>query len=140
MLSLNDHRQVTEKVCEHCGEPRVTVTGSLLRDGDYLAAYFASCYHHDGHEVWIDIVYSLDRNAGDQQHVTFGCRVGPVSNSPSPAATMVDAAAAWGDEPYFGRKLSREEAMAHPWRDEYWSHVDHILVNDPDVALHMGYR
>ncbi len=140
MLSVDEERNVSETVCEHCGEPRVSVSGSLLRDGGLLAFYFASCYHHDGHEVWIDIVHSSDWDAEDQQRMTFGCRVGPVSNSPTFASTMVDAAAAWGDVPFFGRKLSRDQAMAHPWREEFWSHSDFILVNDPDVAAHMGYR
>lgn len=140
MLSIDDGRNVYQKVCEHCGEPRVSVSGSLLRDGNLLAHYFASCYHHDGREVWIDIVYSLDWDAAVQQRVTFGCRVGPVVNSPTAASTMVDAATAMGDDPFFGRKLSRDEAMTHPWRDEFWAHSDFILENDPDVATHMGYR
>lgn len=140
MLSIDEKRNVTTKACEHCGEPRVTVSGSILRDGNLLAYYFASCYHHDGHEVWIDIVYPPAWDAVDQQRVTFGCRVGPVVNSPTPASTMVDAATVWGDESFFGRKLLRDEAMSHPWREEFWLHSDHILVNDPDVAAHMGYR
>jgi hypothetical protein len=138
MLSIDEERTVTEKVCDHCGEPRVNVHGSIM--GNLLAFYFASCYHHDGHEAWIDIVYSHDWDAGEQRRVTFGCPVGPVSNSPAPASTMVQAATVWGDESFFGHKLSRDEAMAHPWRDEFWAHSDFILVNDPDVAAHMGYR
>lgn len=115
------------------------VTGFILRDGDAHAMYFASCYHHDGHEVWIDAVFSPTWGVADDR-TTFGCRVGAVEDSDQPAATMVDAAAPWDETPMFGRKLSRDEALAHPLCGQFWDVVDHVLLNDSSVALHMGYR
>jgi hypothetical protein len=47
-------------------------------NGCGLGTYNASCYRHDVHEAWIDAILG---SWGDNQfddHVTFGCRVGPV--------------------------------------------------------------
>lgn len=115
------------------------VTGFLLRDGDAYAIYFASCYHHDGHEVWIDAVFAATWDEDVADRYTFGCRVGAIDGG-EVAATMVDAAAVRDDSAMFGHRLSRDEGLAHAQRDEFWELVDHVLVNDPDVAAHMGYN
>jgi hypothetical protein len=137
-LHFDDGREVVHEECAHCGTPQTRVTGFVLRDGDAYAAYLASCYHHDGHEVWIDATFSPTWNDGIDDRYTFGCRVGPIDGG-DVAATMVDGASVRDDSPIYGRKLSREDGLAHPQRDEFWALVDYILVNDPDVAVHMGY-
>jgi hypothetical protein len=52
-----------------------------------VAVYFASCYRHDGvHEAWIDVVLGTWGAEDFSDHLTFGCRVGPVSGAAGPAA------------------------------------------------------
>ncbi|MEV4454512.1 hypothetical protein [Microbispora sp. NPDC049633] len=34
-------------------------------------------------------------------------------------------------------KLTREEALAHPWLPDYWETIDHILENDATVRQHL---
>jgi hypothetical protein len=137
-LHFDEGRQVVHEECAHCGTPQTRVTGFVLRDGDAYAIYLASCYHHDGHEVWIDAIFSPTWEEEVHDRYSFGCRVGSIDGG-DVAASMVDAAGIWDDSPMYGRKLSREDGLAHPQRDEFWALVDHILVNDPDVAVHMGY-
>jgi hypothetical protein len=73
-----------------------------------------ACHNHDGvHEAWIEIALGTFEEAGYQDHVSFGCRVGPVEGSSDPAATAVDAAIPYGDSDFWGRKLARDEALAH---------------------------
>jgi hypothetical protein len=134
-----EERHVTQEICEHCGTPSTRIKGFVLRDGDAYAIYVASCYHHDGHEVWIDVVFSLTWLDDADDRYTFGCRVGAVEGQDEPAATMVDAAAVYDDTPTFGRKLTRDEGLAHPRCDEFWALIDHLLVSDPQIAVHMGY-
>jgi hypothetical protein len=134
-----DERHVAQETCEHCGAPSTRIKGFVLRNGDAYAIYLASCYHHDGHEVWIDVVFSPTWLDDADDRYTFGCRVGPVEGQDEPAATMVDAAAVYDDTPTFGRKLRREEGLAHPQCDEFWALIDHLLVSDPQIAAHMGY-
>jgi hypothetical protein len=137
VLELEPDAKVVHATCEHCGQPMTRVTGFVRRDGEAYAVFFASCYHHDGHEVWIDAVFSPTWADGVDDRYTFGCRVGPVAGQDEPAATLVPAAQGWGDKPLFGRKLSREEGLAHPGLAEFWALVDHVLVHDPVVRTHL---
>ncbi len=70
-------------------------------------------------------------------HVTFGCRVGPVENSPEPAATLVQACLDGSSGPLHGAVLSREQGLAHPHLPVFWEVVDFVLANDPTVNAHV---
>lgn len=137
MLEIEPGAKVVEGTCDHCGQPMTRVTGFVHRDGDACAVYYASCYHHDGHEVWIDAVFSPTWEEGTDDHFTFGCRVGRVDGQEEPAASLVPAAAAWGNSRVFGHKLSRDEALAHPMLGEFWALVDHLLIHDSVVSAHI---
>lgn len=137
VLEIEPDRNVAELTCDHCGEPFQRVTGFVYRDGDAHAVYVASCYHHDGHEAFIDVVFSPTWEDGVDDHVTFGCRVGGLEGQHEPGASLVTGGAAFADKPFFGRKLRREDALSHPFVGQFWSVVDHILVNDPLVRDHV---
>nr|WP_300052465.1 hypothetical protein [uncultured Nocardioides sp.] len=136
-LAIEANPKVTEHACDHCSQPFRRVQGYVYREGDAHAVYIASCYHHDGHEVFIDAVFSPTWEDEADDHVTFGCRVGPIAGQSDPAATLVAGASAFTDRPFFGRKLSREEGLEHPLLGEYWALVDHVLVHDPVVRDHV---
>ncbi|MEU7929579.1 hypothetical protein [Micromonospora sp. NPDC049107] len=108
-------RRVREFVCQCC-DTQADRTWANIYEGDTaFAVYFASCYHHDGvHEAWIDAILGTWGQDRVDDHITFGCRVGPVVGSPAPAATLVNGGEVGGDSPIFGRKLSREEGLRHP--------------------------
>ena len=93
-------------------------------------------------ESWIDVVFGTwGKGTDDHDHVTFGCRFGPVSNSHLPAATAVDAASVAPDGPLFGQKLSREETLAHPRIAEFWQVGDFVVEADPLVhGHHYGHQ
>ena len=108
-------RQVREFVCQCCNTPADRTWANIYEGDAALAVYFASCYHHNGvHEVWIDAILGSWGHDRFDDHITFGCRVGPVVGSPTPAATLVNGGEVAGDSPIFGRKLSREEGLSHP--------------------------
>lgn len=113
------------------------VAGFIYQNGDAHAIYFASCYHHEGHEVWIDAVFSPTWADGADDHVTFGCRVGTVEGKSEPAASLVTAAAAFDESATFGQKLTREEALTHPMVGDFWALVDHVLTHDAVVSAHV---
>lgn len=131
-------RQVRNNTCPECGADYTTVNGFVRRDGNARAAYFAACHKHQGvKEVWIDVILGTWGQDRPDDHVTFGCRVGPVEGQVEPAATLVAAASVLPSDPLFGRKLSREEALPHPWLKEYWQVVDYLLLNDPTIRKHL---
>lgn len=136
-LEIQPGVSVVEELCGHCGQEIALVTGFVYRDGDAYAVYYASCHQVDGPEVWIDGVFSPTWADGVDDHLTFGCRVGCVDGGASCAASLVDAASAWGESPEFGHKLSRQAALEHRLLDEFWALVDHVLVHDVLVRNHL---
>ncbi|SBT43577.1 hypothetical protein GA0070611_2372 [Micromonospora auratinigra] len=131
-------RQVRQFVCPCCDTDADRTWATIHRDGTALAVYFASCYHHHGiHEVWIDAILGSWGQDRFDDHLTFGCRVGPVDDSPMPAATLVNGGEVAGDSPIFGRKLSREDGLRHPRLPEFWQVVDLILEQDDLVHRHL---
>lgn len=136
-LTFDEPSDVTDKECDHCGAGYILVK-SLINDEDGAhAVTFSALHHHDGrHEAWIDaILGSFGPDFTD--HVTFGCRVGPVENSPGPAATAAQAAVPYSDRPIWGRKLSRDEALQHHRIDDFWRVVDFLLEHEPTINAHV---
>lgn len=143
-LVIDPDRQVKSLACDCCETPFDRVTGFINNENGAYAIYFASCYHHDGvHDAWIDVIMDdhWDADAPATRpgagRVTFGCRVGPVEGHDGVACSLVGAAQLAADIPLYGRKLSRDEALDHPWLVAYWDTVDHILENDPTVSAHL---
>ncbi|WP_433538735.1 hypothetical protein ACQPZK_14155 [Micromonospora sp. CA-249363] len=131
-------RQVREFVCQCC-DAQADRTWANIYEGDTaIAVYFASCYHHNGvHEAWIDAILGTWGQDRFDDHITFGCRVGPVAGSPAPAATLVNGGEVAGDSAIFGRKLTREQGLSHPRIAEFWQVVDVILERDDLVRRHV---
>jgi hypothetical protein len=134
-------RQVRQFECPCCATPAERTWTSVYRDGKRHAVYFASCYHHGGvHEAWIDVVLGWSDSGGFGDHVTFGCRVGPIEGELAPAASLVRGGDVADDSPIYGRKLDREAALAHPRLREFWDVVDLVLEHDDLVNRHIYGR
>ena len=68
-----------------------------------------------------------------EDHRTFSCLIGEAG------ATAVNATAvAEGKAELFGRKLTREEALADPLVGTFWDVVDLVALEDPSVAAHLA--
>lgn len=143
-LTIDPERQVEAGSCACCTTPYDRVTGFInSEESGAYAIYYASCYHHQGvHEAYIDVILDDD---WDPEHpasrpgprrATFGCRVGPVDGQDGPACSLVPAASVAPDDPLYGHKLTRDEALAHPWLAAYWQTIDLILLEDPTVHAH----
>lgn len=132
-------RQEREYECSCCDAAIQRMWNYVRLDGRLLAVYFANCYHHTDqpHDAWIDVIMGTWGENNVDDHVTFGCRVGPVEGSPLPAATLVPACSDGSGSEINGRILSREEGLDHPWLARFWEVVDYILENDPTVRKHL---
>jgi hypothetical protein len=138
MLSFDKGRDSKARECVRCGQPFRLVKLFILRDDSSHAVCFAALHVHEGmREAWLDVILGTWGEDDATDHVTFGCRVGPVEDQDDPAATLVPAAIPYSDAPIFGRKLDRDEALAHPWLHEFWHVVDFVLVGDPEVEEHV---
>jgi hypothetical protein len=125
--------------CAHCGAKYSLVTSYLLRDEAASAVAKTALHHHDAPDAWMDVVFGSWHDEAED-HQTFGCRVGPLSGSPDPAATAVDAAVHYSDSAFWGRKLSRAQALAHPQTEDFWAVVDFLLMNEPATSHHVYHR
>ena len=51
---------------------------------------------------------------------------------------VVDATVATdSDDPVIGRRLDREEALAHPWLGAFWNVVDFLAAREPTITAHL---
>jgi hypothetical protein len=133
-LSIGE-RTVDKQTCDECGRPYDHVTGFVYDDGDAHSIYYASCHGHPEHEAWIDVVLGTWWADDVDDHVTFSCRLR------AQGATAVDASVAVkGEAEFFGKKLSRDEALGHPLVDSFWSVVDLLAAEDDSVVDHLGLQ
>jgi hypothetical protein len=120
--------------CDQCGREYEHITGFIYGDGDAHSIYYAACHGHPEHEVWLDVILGTwGEDDYVEDHRTFSCRIG------EEGATAVDASAvAEGKADLFGRKLTREEALADPLVGTFWNVVDLVALEDPSVAAHLA--
>ena len=96
-LSFDPERTVELKSCAACGRGYTLVKSFILDDNDAHAVLFAALHDHGEREAWIDVILGTFGSEDFSDHITFGCRVGPVQGLHEPAATAVAAAAPYGD-------------------------------------------
>jgi hypothetical protein len=137
VLRFDGEPERSEGVCDRCGRPYGLVKSFVLDDDSAHAVCFVALHRHDGQrEAWFDVIFGTWEDEATD-HVTFGCRVGPIEGQVEPAATLVAAGVPYRDTRLFGRKLTREEALQHPLVGDFWRIVDFVLVNDPNVEKHI---
>jgi hypothetical protein len=129
-----------DEVCAQCGRSYRLIKTFIRRDGDaYAIAYTALHRHSAVPEAWIDVILGTFGENTTDDHITFGCRVGPIEGQTEPAASLVTGAIPYGDQAIWGQKLTCEQALAHPRLHDYWDVVDYLLLNDPEIHAHV-YR
>lgn len=137
-LWLDGGSRIEEHACDDCGAAYLLVRSFVLDAVGPHAFALTALHDHGGPEAWMDVAFgSFDGGASREERTTFGCRVGQVVGSDEPAATAVAAALPYPDSPTLGRKLSREEALAHPRIADFWAVVDLVLVHEPSVNHHL---
>lgn len=142
-LSIDPQRHLTPFNCGHCDSEHLQIRGLVDNEHGLFAAYHAYLYNHDDvHEAYVDVVMDdgWDRSSPLEpgpSRTTFGCRIGPVEGAPAPACSLIQAALFHEDEPFFGDRLDRDRALAHPWSPLFWETIDHLLQHEPDVNAHV---
>lgn len=137
-LTTAPNLQIAEHSCPDCAQPFRRITGFIHRDDAPYAVFYASCHHHDGNDVLLDAVFGTWDRDDHSDHVTFGCRIGPVPGQPGPAVQLMPAAASFGPEPLFGRRLTTDEAAGHPRLDDFRELVQHVLSTNTVIAAHLA--
>jgi hypothetical protein len=137
-LSFDGEPNRQDKECAECGRSYRLVKTFIRRDGDAYGIAFTALHQHGGiNEAWIDVVLGTFGENATDDHITFGCRVGPVEGQTEPAASLVTGGIPYGDQPIWGKKLTREQALVHPRLPECWDMVDYLLGNDRELHSHV---
>ncbi|MGE3795717.1 MAG: hypothetical protein AB7I38_17585 [Dehalococcoidia bacterium] len=124
--------------CEHCRGKMVRLQGEVHEGDGVAAVYYAALYKHDGvRDVFLDVIAGDWTSSDYSDHYTFTTRTGPVEPDGHIASTMVDGGASYPDDPLFGRKLSRDEALARPDVARLWDLNDAILSSVEEIDRHL---
>lgn len=119
------------QICDCCGGLTVRLTRFVHRDGDAFAIYYAAySNNHPQHEL--AMLVSLGEWGEDSdptQRTAFYCRVRPTADSYE--VMLGDAGqSAWGDVDLVGTKLTREQALQHPWKHTAFELLDEAFLKD----------
>ena len=98
--------------CGECAEQHEMTTGFLLGDGSAYAVYWANRYPHHN-EAYVDMIIGSWVGPEYEDRTTFGCRIGEIDGQVGPQCSLVEGGAVRSDSPMFGKKLTRDEALAH---------------------------
>lgn len=124
-LDLAD-REVVRLRCEACGRDYDRVVIFAKQDADAYAVVSAACHDHGDQEVWMDATFgSWQKPYAD---VTLSCRV-----SPAGAAAVDAPVASRGEANYYGRRLSRGDALTSPRLPELWAVADAVVTTVPEA-------
>lgn len=121
--------------CPCCGGLTVRGTGFVTVEDDAYAVYYVTYAnnHPEGELALIVSIGDWSEDADEGTREAFYCRLRPADGS---YQLMLDDAdqSPWANESLLGRKLSREQARAHPLKTTVFSLTDEIGSNDPRVV------
>jgi hypothetical protein len=120
--------------CPSCSREFARVKGVLTWFDESFAAFLAEMHWHGGqNEIWFEAIFGeLDEDTSPDR-VTFGCRLGSVEGQEELACSLLRPKD--GDE-FGGRRLDRDEALAHPWLERFWEVVDFLVLHEPTIHAH----
>jgi hypothetical protein len=121
-------------ICECCGGATTRLTRFVHEDGDAFAIYYAA-FSDEHQESGVTGIISLgdwDEDSIPESRVAFAFRLWEGEETFN--VTIFDASESqWSDAKVLGRKLSREEALAHPRITDVYHITDHMTEEDPDI-------
>lgn len=126
--------------CGCCGKQSHTLRGFLSDDGP-VGVYFAG--YTEGHEPQEGtIIVSLgdwSEGAAPSAREAFVTKVRVLDGQPQVMLVGPDDSP-WGDLDVLGPMLTREEALAHPRKQDCFHAIDHILAEDDRFMRHFAAR
>ncbi len=129
----------TYSTCNCCGSKTTKLTRFVLREGSTFAVYFAN--FSDGPHDHVSVLVGFgdwndDASPSDRTAIAF--RIWTHQNS-FQVGLVNPEDDGWRTD-YFGRKLSREEALNSTWKAEAFALSDHIVECDRPVIEFLEAR
>ncbi|MBS2017058.1 MAG: DUF2199 domain-containing protein [Deltaproteobacteria bacterium] len=129
--------ELAEPSCEHCeccGGLDVRLTRFVERRGEAFAIYYAA-YTNRHESQKIAMLVSLGdwgEESPPDQRVAFFCEV-RLGDDGYEVSLRDAATSVWSDVKLVGAKLSREEALGHPWKGVAFAVLDAAFEQDPPL-------
>jgi hypothetical protein len=140
MVSIEPDGEAVHGSCPDCGKDTRSVWGYISNDAGARAVYFIRWT--DGHvERGAQLIVSIGgwgEGTNPSDRVVFGLE-GRVD--PSLAFMVVDAAELpWSDQEHLGAKLTRADALAHPFAAEVFGILDALVARDPRFRAFLDHH
>ena len=139
MLTIEFEPANKSAPCECCGGQTTSLTRFVYRDGNAYAIYYAtfSDSHPDRVVVATVSLGEWGEDATPEQRVAFAMELR--STASEYQVGLIDATRSpWREAEVIGRKLDREEALAHPWVREAFHVADHMVAEDEPIRSYLN--
>ena len=139
MSSAHDENEFCEPSfydCECCGHRTTKLTRFVTRDGAAFAAYYAHFSDGPEHDD-VQLLVGLGpwgEDAPPEARTAIAFRIWNTDDNHNVGLMDADC---W-DTDYLGRRLSREEALASPWKQEVFDLSDHIVTCDQPIIDYLN--
>ena len=140
MLTIELGQEKEPTYCPCCGGVCRSAYGFVYRDGDAYAIYHAT-WSESHPEAGVDIAIDFDE-WGESSRSETKYSIGLLARSTESRYQFQFLApqdSAWSSSENRGRILTREEALAHPQKDEFLLVAEHIVLDDPRVKNALGH-
>jgi hypothetical protein len=139
-LRLEVGRAPRTEVCSDCGGVSQSTQGSIYRNGDAFAIYFATLYAHaDGPRAQLAI--GIGAWQGDGSSADSSGYLDVFLTAEAVQFGFTDPAnSAWADSALLTGPLMAEDVRHHPRRGDYLAIAETIVRSDPTVASHVSLR
>ena len=121
--------------CDCCGALTTHLTRFVYRDDAAFAVYKAAFSDTPAHD-WVNLLFSFGEwgeEASPSDRLAIAC-VMWVSEDGANNVRLVDPEESFGITGFFGRVLSREEALAHELTQKVFDLTDHIVLCDKPIV------
>lgn len=121
-------------MCDCCGGSTTQLTRFVSQDGDAFAVYYAvfSSSHSENRLIGIVSLGEWWEDEVPDSRVAFAFEMWPDADTYN--VGIIDATSSpWADARIIGRKLTREEALLHPWLKDVFHITDHMTEDDTEI-------
>lgn len=123
-----------KSICECCNRETTKLTRFVYNEEGAFAIYYAAFSegHLDDGIVGVVSLGDWGEDGIPPSRVAFAFRLWQDENNHNITITNANESP-WHDSKIIGRKLTREEALNHPWIEDVFHITDHMVVDDNEI-------
>ena len=128
--------------CDCCGGPITRLTRFVSQNGDAFAIYYAMFSNRHTPRLVRTIIGIGEWPGWETDEAVPAARVAFAMElrvgTDNYEVSVIDAAESpWSHVELLGKKLTREEALAHPWIKDAFHIADHMIADDQPLKAYL---